>query len=213
MERILRYGRIDRSPPRIKGDQEHPNNKSASWKKFLIWLSIIDGIIKPLIFKVFCREDAEDILKIPISITRREDRNFWLGSTHGKYIVQSAYKGIRGEKWWIRMAESARTSFHMVNQQVWEVTWSLIIRHKIKLFVWKCMSEAVPVKELIWRRMQKGNPMCSACGGVETLEHLLLKCHKTKEIWKLACTYTVGLDRWTYRELQKIVVINYRSQT
>ena len=75
---------------------------------------------------------------------------------------------------------------------------SLNIRHKIKLFIWKCMSEAVPVKEMSWRRMQKRNPMCSACGGgVETLEHLLLKCHKTKEIWKLAPIQWDGIGELT----------------
>ncbi|XP_027088449.1 uncharacterized protein [Coffea arabica] len=51
-----------------------------------------------LIFKNFKKEDAENILKIPISITGREDDFFWTENQKGEYTVQSGYKAIQTKK-------------------------------------------------------------------------------------------------------------------
>ena len=40
------------------------------------------------IFNRFDREDAENILKIPISLSRTGDKHFWVHSTHGEYLVK-----------------------------------------------------------------------------------------------------------------------------
>ena len=142
-----------------------------------------------LIFKNFKKEDAENILKIPISITGREDNIFWTENQKGEYTVQSGYKAIqakneqegRGER------EGIEASYRPRRTDMWRVLWKLKISHKVKIFIWKGLKEAIPVKELIWRRMSKGDPICSGCGEeLETLEHLLLKCKKAKEVWKAA---------------------------
>ena len=45
------------------------------------------------------------------------------------------------------------------------------ISHKIKIFIWKGLKEAVPIKEIIWRRVKKGDPIYSGGGeDVATLE-------------------------------------------
>nr|XP_027060796.1 uncharacterized protein LOC113687374 [Coffea arabica] len=139
---------------------------------------------RPLIFKTFCKEDADNILKIPISITGRDDNTFWTRNINGEYTVQSGYKMEmeRKEEVIRKEGEGVEMSFNSVSQQVWKVLWSLNISHKVKMFIWKGLSDAVPVKELIWRRIKRGDPICSICGEeVETLEHMLLKCSK---IWK-----------------------------
>ena len=42
---------------------------------------------KPLVLRTFNRKDAEEILDIPISISGREDNNYWLHSGNGIYTV------------------------------------------------------------------------------------------------------------------------------
>ncbi|XP_027174467.1 uncharacterized protein LOC113774101 [Coffea eugenioides] len=51
-----------------------------------------------LIFKTFNEKDPENILKIPISITGREDNTFWMRNQNGEYTVQSGYKSIMAKK-------------------------------------------------------------------------------------------------------------------
>ena len=45
-----------------------------------------------LIFKTFNGKDAEEILKIPISLAGRADCSYWIASNNGNYSVKSAYK-------------------------------------------------------------------------------------------------------------------------
>ncbi|XP_071912287.1 uncharacterized protein [Coffea arabica] len=91
--------------------------------------------------------------------------------------------------------QGAETSCNQARHQMWRVLWSLNVNHKIKIFIWKRLKDVVPVKELIYRRLMKGDPICSGCGeDVETLEHMLLECNRVKEIWKLAPVQWDGIQ-------------------
>ena len=60
-------------------------------------------------------------------------------------------------------------------------------KHKIKVFIWKCLNNAFPVKELIHRRTRNGDPICKGCEkDVETVEHVMMECNRVKEIWRMA---------------------------
>ncbi|XP_027183906.1 uncharacterized protein LOC113782197 [Coffea eugenioides] len=53
--------------------------------------------------------------------------------------------------------------------------------------MWKCINNALPVKEVIFSRSKKGDPICKACGeGEETVEHVLLNCSQAKQVWQIA---------------------------
>ena len=45
-----------------------------------------------LVFQNFNREDADKILSIPISLSGREDSQFWIHRVDGNYSVNSGYK-------------------------------------------------------------------------------------------------------------------------
>ncbi|KAL3529595.1 hypothetical protein ACH5RR_008917 [Cinchona calisaya] len=53
---------------------------------------------KELIFQTFCREDAENILCIPISLAGRNDKLFWKYSANGHYTIQSGYWRAKEEQ-------------------------------------------------------------------------------------------------------------------
>ena len=68
---------------------------------------------------------------------------------------------------------------------MWNTLWQLNIKHKTKLFIWKCIQGALPVREAVNRRTRMGDPICRTCGEAqETIEHLLLTCPHTVDIWK-----------------------------
>ncbi|XP_027166019.1 uncharacterized protein LOC113765985 [Coffea eugenioides] len=89
---------------------------------------------KPLVLRAFNRKDANEILDIPISISGREDNNYWLHSGNGIYMVNSGYKALsrettqhRGKK-----ADEAETSLANSNGKQWKWLWKLKVKSKIK---------------------------------------------------------------------------------
>ena len=85
------------------------------------------------------------------------------------------------------------------NRQIWKTLWKLNIKHKVKLFIWKCISGALPVKEAIHRRAATGDPICKGCGEeLETIEHTLLQCPLAKNVWKVAPVKWDGADDQRY---------------
>lgn len=65
--------------------------------------------------------------------------------------------------------------------------WKLKIKLRLKIFIWKCINNTLPARENIFKRTQKGDPICKGCGnGVETTEHIFFHCSKAHLVWKLA---------------------------
>ncbi|XP_071912447.1 uncharacterized protein [Coffea arabica] len=94
--------------------------------------------------------------------------------------------------------EEAGPSYKGTSTIVWEALWKQNVKQKLKVFIWKCLHDALPVRELIFSRTNKGNPMCGGYGeSVETLEHMLLQCTKAKEIWEMAPDQWDGLVHLT----------------
>ena len=104
-------------------------------------------------------------------------------------MLQSGYRRIWREKQNKTKGEQQvdSTSYTNPKSPIWKVLWKVLVKHKLKVFVWKCLSEGLPVNELIWRRTHKGDPYYKGCGGrMETVEHIFFECDRAKEIWKLA---------------------------
>ncbi|XP_027121672.1 uncharacterized protein [Coffea arabica] len=149
-----------------------------------------------LVFKHFNTLEAERILNIPISLAGKEDSHFWIYGTDGNYSVKSGYKLL------VNCAEvslngnntEGSTSWEDQTQKTWKDLWRLKVKHKLKVFLWKCLNDALPVKDLIYGRLKVGDPICNRCGeDRETIEHMLLNCRESKMIWKLAPVHWNGI--------------------
>ncbi|XP_071938995.1 uncharacterized protein [Coffea arabica] len=142
-----------------------------------------------LVFKTFNPQDVERILSIPLSMTGIEDSYWWKHSQNGQYSVQSGYKTWMKEKEAerSRKREEAGTSYEGTNPRIWNTLWQQNVSQKMKVFVWKCLHNGIPVRETIYTRTRQGNPICTGCGEKEeTIEHMLFQCNKVLVIWKLA---------------------------
>ncbi|XP_027072055.1 uncharacterized protein [Coffea arabica] len=92
----------------------------------------------------------------------------------------------------------ARTSYEETISKSWKVLWKQNVNQKLKVFMWKSLHGALPVRELIFNRTKQGNPMCAGCGErEETIEHMMFQCKKAKEIWKMAPVQWEGLEHLT----------------
>ena len=83
--------------------------------------------------------DVNCILSIPIEETRRADKSIWHYDTKGRYTVKSNYR-------------VAFQRIHAVGSTMgdglgvfWNALWGADIPNKVKVFVWKCFHECIPV--------------------------------------------------------------------
>ncbi|XP_027155078.1 uncharacterized protein LOC113755222 [Coffea eugenioides] len=78
-----------------------------------------------LIFRIFNQQDAERILKIPISLTGKVDSHYWMHSQNGQYTAQSGYKMWKKEKELesARRREDAGPSYEGNIRRVWKTLW------------------------------------------------------------------------------------------
>ncbi|KAG2313170.1 hypothetical protein Bca52824_024727 [Brassica carinata] len=114
-----------------------------------------------------------------------EDINSILAmKTHGGYSVKSGYWFIntflrRDE---IREAE-ARPCLNALKAEVWKIQTA----PKIKTFIWRAVSNAIPVGELLVKRGVKMDPVCQACGYQgESINHIIFQCSVARQVWAMA---------------------------
>ncbi|KAL3524647.1 hypothetical protein ACH5RR_013019 [Cinchona calisaya] len=136
------------------------------------------------------------ILNIPLIFIQRKDRFYWAHSSDGNYNVKASYTiamNNNGER--SRNSERVKgSSENRETSKVWKKLWDLNIKQKLKNFIWKCLHQVLPVGEVIWRRIGKGNGMCRRCGeNMKTVEHCLFMCKDGEEVWKIAAPQWDGL--------------------
>ena len=76
-----------------------------------------------------------------------------------------------------------------------EITVEAKHKSKDENFHMKVLAWGLPIREVIYSRTRQGTPICAGCrANEETIEHMLLQCHKVKEIWKMAPVKWDGIE-------------------
>ncbi|KAF7826245.1 reverse transcriptase [Senna tora] len=167
-----------------------PPNAEASNQ--LVADFIVDGCWDAgKVISVVSSVEAQAICSIPISRNYREkpDRYVWTKIKNGDYVVKSGYfSAVAGKKGKISLAAS---SSYSPPKDLWKRIWALKTVPKVKNFLWKACSNALPTKSALFRRKcAKGN-VCPVClVEEESVEHLFLHCGLTRDVWfssDLAC--------------------------
>ncbi|KAL6961204.1 hypothetical protein U1Q18_052490 [Sarracenia purpurea var. burkii] len=135
----------------------------------------------------FLLEDADAILALPICANERNDQLIWFHTKDGKYTVKTGY-------WLAREMEeensNRRIDYGQSSQQTgnwWTGLWNLVIPPKIKIFLWRAYKNALPTSARLSSKNIPMQPTCRRCGDAEeTIEHLLMSCKKTVELWTKA---------------------------
>ncbi|XP_078157456.1 uncharacterized protein LOC144553231 [Carex rostrata] len=101
------------------------------------------------------------------------DTLFFIFAKNGKFLVKKAYQlikgdvGVEADKWF------------------WEEIWkNNDIIPKLKLFLWRCVHRALPVRGVIGVRIQDVPVTCQLCNcEAETVEHAIFRCGFAKSVW------------------------------
>lgn len=74
-------------------------------------------------------------------------------------------------------------SVNPVRANIWKIQTS----PKIRNFLWKALSEALPVADLIRSRGMKVDERCQLCGlEGESIQHVLFQCAAARHVWAIS---------------------------
>lgn len=152
-------------------------------------LSRVNELIDPylgewdedLIRENFWPIDADRILQIPLYRQGTEDYIAWHLTKNGVFSVRSAYY-----KQWEETYVTASGSVGYggsSSHPVWKSLWNLKLPGKVKIFLWRCLHNAIPCLSVLANRHIGNNsqyPVCSS--GAEDIMHALFNCPRARAI-------------------------------
>ncbi|KAG7581071.1 Reverse transcriptase domain [Arabidopsis suecica] len=127
--------------------------------------------------------DVELILKLK-PVRSSEDFFIWEHTKSGEYSVKSGYwLAFQRQKAELLREMQVQPSFQPIKDQIWKC----ITPTKIKNFLWKVVSGAIPVVDKMMRRGLKVDSRCQSCGGEgESANHVLFTCSVARQTWALS---------------------------
>ncbi|XP_031091035.1 uncharacterized protein LOC115996030 [Ipomoea triloba] len=121
---------------------------------------------------IFTQEDVSRILRVPLSPSY-EDSWYWFGDPIGTYSVKNGYKTITGE-----FGDTPGTF------NKWATLWKIKIPPKWKMFLWRALSDTLPVASNLVIKRVEIDPTCSMCGlAHEDVMHAFVLCDFSKLVW------------------------------
>lgn len=128
------------------------------------------------------KDEANQILSIPLSHSGKLDFLVWHPNPNGIYSVKSGYH-IALAKYIAKLPPKASSSFEPL-KSVWKFIWNLSVPSKLKHFWWKMCCNFLATKENLYKRKCNPSPTCPICSReVESTEHLLFRCDWTAAVW------------------------------
>lgn len=116
------------------------------------------------LIKDICTENLVNaILNQKWSHSISEDRLFWCGNTIETFTVRNCH--------------TINTHNPTSNQGIWDSFWKSKLQERLKMFLWRVLSDVLPMKEVLSRRFEKKDYNCVVCGNnMETWMHLFMEC-------------------------------------
>ena len=130
-----------------------------------------------LIRNHFLKEDATQILKIPLPKRPLEDQLVWAYDKRGQYRVKSgSYVALR-----LKLKDLPSSS--STNTEWWKYFWNLSLPSKIKIFYWRAFSNILPTYSNLHKRKIPVAPSRPCCGFTyEDQYHALVGCKQAKKV-------------------------------
>ncbi|KAK6164611.1 hypothetical protein DH2020_001475 [Rehmannia glutinosa] len=99
--------------------------------------------------EMFNTQEVAAIRSIPLVSTMRRDKILWYYTKNGIYSVQSGYRVAKQDQGF----SCATTSSSGTDAKIWRWMWrSEVPPPKIKIFLWKCLKNILPVKKALIKK-------------------------------------------------------------
>lgn len=133
--------------------------------------------------EIFVLADVEIIMKNQ-PVVNKEDFVSWRFNKSGQISVKSAYWLAADMK--MRMAHPQAFALPSLNDLI-EKAWKVQTSPKLRIFIWKALSDALPTSDLIIGRGMKVDGRCQICGDEgESINHMLFICPFARQVWALS---------------------------
>ena len=129
---------------------------------------------------IFLPFEAQRIKSIPLCVTDQEDCLSWPRCKSGSYFVKSGYQLLCATEM-ISLPSSLNSE---VTKCFWKDISQLKVPNKVKVFLWRACSRALPTKVNLQKRRVVDNSTCDQCGcWAEDEFHALWDCKMVREAW------------------------------
>ncbi|CAN7044661.1 unnamed protein product [Brassica rapa subsp. trilocularis] len=131
--------------------------------------------------EVFVAGDVEIIMRNQ-PVVERADYYTWKFNKSGQITVKSAYWLASTTKAKRNLPEAfMEPSVNGLKEEVWKVK----TLPKIRVFLWKSLSSALPTADLLNARGMKVDNRCQTCGDEsDSINHLLFECCFARRVWR-----------------------------
>ena len=69
-------------------------------------------------------------------------------------------------------------------EELWRWLWTAKVIPKVKFFMWRLITRAVPTGSRLQEKGIVGDFRCLVCGGLnESIQHVFFECKLSKEVW------------------------------
>ena len=149
----------------------------------------------------FLSFEVSHIKAIPLCWTDQEDCLIWPGCKDGNYSVKTGYQLLCESK----IVDAASSSDSSKQTLFWKRVWKLQIPNKIKVFLWRVCSNALPTLENLKRRKIMEDAKCKAClAAEEDALHAIWGCEKLRHIW-FPCFSWVQTEHPQILDVQELI--------
>lgn len=113
-----------------------------------------------------------------------KDTWIWRHSRDGIYSVKTGYEiALSRNKRELMRSQNARPSLNPLKAQIWDI----LAPPELKVFIWKAVSEAIPVQDGLQDRGIKCDQTCQTCGMEgESINHVLFSCTFARQVWAIS---------------------------
>ena len=131
-----------------------------------------------LLQQLFLPFEAEEIRSIPLSYSLTSDKQIWIGTSNGLFIVRSAYK-LAMDNYSVSGGASSSNDSNL--RYFWKKVWRLLVPHKVKHFLWRACRDILPIKANLMQRKVLSDDICEECMlEAETSAHFFWSCPRAK---------------------------------
>ncbi|KAJ4768836.1 Ribonuclease H-like superfamily protein [Rhynchospora pubera] len=129
--------------------------------------------------RLFGRDKATTIqtqIKPPDPTSDTPDRLIWIESKTGRYSVKEGYEELYSSTQH-RVPGNIGVQWAMINK------WKFVAP-KVKVFLWRMLSKALPLAQNLHRRITTISPLCQRCGQENEYEsHCFFFCPGSRRVW------------------------------
>ena len=127
---------------------------------------------------LFLPFESQRILCIPLPVTDQDDCVTWPRCRTGVYSVKSGYQMLCENE--LRALPSSSNDVGV--KRFWKSIWRLKVQNKVKVFLWRACSNALPTKVNLKKQKVLDNPVCDQCKcrGEDVL-HAIWSCTNIRE--------------------------------